>query len=896
MLNKNKSSKIKNKEEVIAQENSNKSVDEVINTVAKKSVTVNLKEKDTKTKKNTPKKTTSKPVLESKNNEVLSKAIEKTNDLKNEIKAEVKEKVKKATTRKTAVAKSSMKTETKQEETALKAKSDEVSAIESNIKVVDKEIIAKDVEVSEEIKNKVAEKNSTPAKKVPAAKKTVSKSTVASKTTAAKTSTPAKSKTTTVKEKKTVTQIAKTQIKIADIEANTKSKAEQTKDTVKKVVEKVDKNEITNFNTFLFHQGKNYEIYNILGSHIKIDGKKKGVQFATWAPNAKDIYIVGDFNEFELDDKYKLERISENGLWKGFFEGIKSGDKYKYCIISKDGEKGEYKADPYAIQTELRPDSASIVCESKEFKWTDQKWIEYRNSINVLEQPLNIYEVHLGSWKTNKDGEFLTYEEIAKELPKYVKEMGYTHVEIMPLVEHPLDASWGYQGTGYYSPTSRYGSINGLKKLIDKLHELNIGIIMDWAPGHFCKDSHGLYKFDGTPTYEYQEEWRAENKGWGTCNFDLGRPEVKSYLISNALYWYREFHVDGLRVDAVSSILYLDYSRSHGEWVPNKYGGNGNLEAIDFLKELNKAVFLEYPTALMIAEESTSWPNITKPTNEEGLGFNIKWNMGWMNDTLEYVQIDPSYRNHNHRKITFAMMYNYAENYLLPLSHDEVVHGKKSLLGKMWGDEWNQFAGLRAFAGYMMGHPGKKLTFMGCEFAQPIEWREYEELEWDVINDIEMHKKTQLFFKDLNHLYINNKSFWELDHDYRGFNWIEADNSEQSILIFTRRSRNDEDTLIFVINFTPKVYYDYRIGVPFLGEYEEVFNTDDEKYGGSGQIMGETLCAEKVQFQKQPYSLEIKVPPMATLILKVSKIAMEQKDVVEEFSVNEVYELKESSK
>ncbi len=886
MLDNSKSSKSTSKDKIDVEENSTKTVGKSSKAITKKNASDSLKEKNIKTKSNAPKKVTSKLAVEAENNEILSKTTEKISDLKNEVKVEVKGNAKKTTTRKTVAAKSSIKGDTKQEKTPLKAQSEKASKSEGSPKAVETEIVAKGVEVNED------ERKSTLAKKAPVAKKTASKVVAASKTTTAKTSVDPKAKTTTDKEKKTVVNTVKTQAKTTDI----KSKSEQIKDTVKKVVEKVDKSEITNFNTFLFHQGKNYETYNILGSHLKTDGNKKGVQFATWAPNAKDVYVVGDFNKFELDDKYKLERISENGLWKGFIQGIKSGDRYKYCIISKDGKEGDYKADPYAIQTELRPDSASIVYESKEFKWTDQKWIEYRNNINVLEQPLNIYEVHLGSWKTRKDGEFLTYEEIAKELPKYVKEMGYTHVEIMPLVEHPLDASWGYQGTGYYSPTSRYGNIEGLKKLINKLHELNIGIIMDWVPGHFCKDSHGLYKFDGTPTYEYQEEWRAENKGWGTCNFDLGRPEVKSYLISNALYWYREFHVDGLRVDAVSSILYLDYSRSHGEWVPNKHGGNGNLEAIDFLKELNKAVFLEYPTALMIAEESTAWPNITKPTDKDGLGFNLKWNMGWMNDTLEYVQIDPLYRSNNHRNITFAMMYNYAENYLLPLSHDEVVHGKKSLLGKIWGDEWNQFAGLRAFMGYMMGHPGKKLTFMGCEFAQPIEWREYEELEWNVIDDLEMHKKTQLFFKDLNHLYLNNKSFWELDHDYRGFNWIEADNSEQNILIFTRRSRNDEDTLVFVINFAPNVYYDYRIGVPFLGEYEEVFNTDDKKYGGSGQIMGETLCAEKLQFQKQPYSLKIKVPPMATLVLKVSKIAMEQKDVVEELPVKEVYELKESSK
>ena len=874
MLDKSKSSKNSSKNIKDVEQNSTEIEAKSSKTGAKKSASASLKEKETKIKNNV-KKGTTKETKELESKEILPKAIEKEPDVKNEVKAEVKRTEKKTTTKR-AAAKNSTKAVAKLENSVIEKK-DEVVKVESSEKVIQIEMPEKGIEPDKEKVIEAAEKKSTTTKKAATTRKTTAKATTATKTTEVK--------------KKTTTRTAKAKVATEKIETKAKSTAETIKQVVKKVVEKVDKSEITNFNTFLFHQGKNYEAYNVLGSHIITDGQKKGVQFATWAPNAKEVYVVGDFNEFEIDDKYKLERISENGLWKGFFEKVKLGDRYKYCIISNDGEKGEFKADPYAIQTELRPDSASIVYEPKEFKWTDEKWIKYRNNINVLEEPLNIYEVHLGSWRTREDGEFLTYEEIAKKLPKYVKEMGYTHVEIMPLVEHPLDASWGYQGTGYYSPTSRYGKIEGLKKLIDKLHELNIGVIMDWAPGHFCKDSHGLYKFDGTPTYEYQEEWRAENRGWGTCNFDLGRPEVKSYLISNALYWFREFHIDGLRVDAVSSILYLDYSRSHGEWVPNKYGGNGNLEAIDFLKELNKAVFIEYPTALMIAEESTAWPNITKPTNNDGLGFNLKWNMGWMNDTLEYVQIDPLYRSNNHRNITFAMMYNYAENYLLPLSHDEVVHGKKSLINKMWGDEWNKFAGLRAFMGYMIGHPGKKLTFMGCEFAQPIEWREYEELEWNVIEDLEIHKKTHLFFKELNHLYLNNRSLWELDHDYRGFNWIEADNSEQSILIFNRRSRNDEDTLVFIINFTSTVYYDYRIGVPFLGEYKEIFNTDDERYGGSGQVMGENLFAEKVQFQDQPYSLKIKVPPMATLVLKVSKIAMEQQDAVEE-----IEELKESSK
>lgn len=665
-------------------------------------------------------------------------------------------------------------------------------------------------------------------------------------------------------------------------------KTEQIKDVVKKAVKKANKTDITNFNTYLFHQGKNYEAYDILGSHIKTEKRKKGVQFSTWAPNAKEVYVVGDFNEFEVKDEYKLEKVSENGLWSGFFAGIKIGNKYKYCIVGKDGQKGDYKSDPYAIQSELRPDNASIVYQPENFKWNDKAWINKKNKISVLEQPINIYEVHLGSWRRKEDGDFLTYEEISEQLPKYVKEMGYTHVEFMPIIEHPLDASWGYQGTGYYSPTSRYGQLEGLKMLINKLHGMDIGVILDWVPGHFCKDTHGLYKFDGSPAYEYQEEWRSENKGWGTCNFDLGRPEVKSYLISNALYWYREFHVDGLRVDAVSSILYLDYSRNFDEWVPNKYGGNGNLEAIEFLKELNKAVFAEYPTALMIAEESTAWPNVTKPTSHDGLGFNLKWNMGWMNDTLEYVKLDPKYRRHHHKNITFSMMYNYAENYVLPVSHDEVVHGKNSLVNKMWGDDWNKFAGLRSFMGYMMGHPGKKILFMGCEFAQPIEWREYEELQWNLIHEVEINEQAQVFFKELNRFYIENKALWELDYDYKGFNWIEANNCDQSVLIFNRRSRTDDETLIFVINFTSTVYYDYQIGVPFLGEYEEAFNTDDSKYGGSGQTMDTVLVAEKCPFQKQPYSIKIKVPPMATLILKVKKIDIEKNNTIEEIEPKEI--------
>ena len=656
---------------------------------------------------------------------------------------------------------------------------------------------------------------------------------------------------------------------------------------------KLTKNDLTDFNTYLFHEGKNYESYNILGSHLTTEKRKKGVRFTTWAPTASKIYVVGDFTNFELNEDYILEKVTNQGVWSGFFPDLNEGQKYKYCIFDKNGKKLELKADPYGIKSELRPGTASVICNPKKFKWEDKEWRSKQKNTNVYESPINIYEVHLGSWKRNDDGEFLTYDEIAQELPKYVKEMGFTHVEIMPIVEHPLDASWGYQGTGYYSPTSRFGDLEGVKKLVNELHKAGIAVILDWTPGHFCKDAHGLYHFDGTPTYEYKEGWRAENAGWGTCNFDLGRAEVRSFLISNALYWLREFHMDGIRVDAVSSILYLDYSRNHGEWVPNKFGGNGNLEGIEFFKELNSAVFKEFPNVLMIAEESTAWPNVTKPDCKDGLGFNLKWNMGWMNDTLEYVQIDPMFRNHNHRNITFSMMYNYSENFVLPLSHDEVVHGKKSLLNKMWGDEWNKYSGLRVFISYMMAHPGKKLFFMGSEFAQSIEWREYEGLKWDEIENEEMHKKTQLFFKDINNIYLDNKAMWQLDYDYTGFTWIDPRNSDQSILVFMRRSRDDEDTLLFVVNFKPNVYYDYRIGVPFLGEYVEILNSDDVKYGGSGQVMGDVvLKSEKRPYHNQPYSMEIKVPPMAALVLKVKNIQVDEAFLLDEDEIEEIEKLK----
>ena len=616
----------------------------------------------------------------------------------------------------------------------------------------------------------------------------------------------------------------------------------------------------------LFHEGKDTEVYKIMGSHVVKENNVNGVRFVTWAPNAKNIWVVGDFNDFQVNDDYKMNRISSEGTWALFIPKLKEGSIYKYAVQGANNEI-VYKTDPYCTRNELRPNNASIICRAKRFKWTDTEW--KKKDKNIAVKPMNIYELHLGSWRT-KGEEFLTYDELSKILPKYVKEMGYTHVELMPIVEYPLDASWGYQAVGYYSLTSRYGDINGFKALVNKFHENNIGVILDWVPGHFCKDLHGLYKFDGGPTYEYQEEWRADNKDWGTYNFDLGRPEVKSFLISSAVYWVKEFHIDGLRVDAVSNILYLDYGKGQGQWKPNKYGDNGNLEGIEFLKELNTVMKGLKERPIMIAEESTSWPNITKNVEEGGLGFDFKWNMGWMNDTLEYMQKDSVYRKYHHNDLTFSMVYNYSENFILPLSHDEVVHGKKSLIDKMSGDYWRKFANLRLLYAYMIGHPGKKLLFMGGEFAQFIEWREYEQLEWKLIDEFPIHKEMQDYVRELNMFYKDNKALWELDYDYNGFRWIDADNRDESIITFLRKGIDDSEILIFVCNFTPVVHYDYRIGVPYLCDYKEVFNSDDKKYGGSGQVMeGATLVPEEEPYNNNPYSLLIKVPPLATTVIAI---------------------------
>ncbi|WP_138289998.1 1,4-alpha-glucan branching protein GlgB [Clostridium perfringens] len=619
----------------------------------------------------------------------------------------------------------------------------------------------------------------------------------------------------------------------------------------------------------LFLEGKEHSAYKFMGAHFITENRKRGVRFTTWSPRASKIYIIGDFNNWELKEEYSMKKINERGIWSLFIPKLEEGIKYKFAVENECGNNTVYKSDPYAFKSELRPNTASVLTKIKSFRWGDKRWLNKREKEGLDNKPMNIYELHLGSWK-RKDGEFMTYEEISEVLVEYIKEMGYTHVEFMPVNEHPLDASWGYQGVGYYSVTSRYGDLNGLKTLINKLHKNNIGVLLDWVPSHFCKDEHGLFMFDGSPTYEYEVWWKANNEGWGTCNFDLGRPEVKSFLFSNAMYWINEFHVDGLRVDAVSNMLYLDYGREYGEWEPNIYGENGNLEAIAFLKELNTIIKKEGKGAITVAEESTSWEGITKSVEEGGLGFDYKWNMGWMNDTLSYIELDPIYRKYHHNKMNFSMMYNYSEKFILPISHDEVVHGKKSLINKMWGDDWKKYAGLRLYASFMMGHPGKKLMFMGCEFGQFVEWREWEELQWSVIEEFDIHRKTKEYFKALNKFYLENSSLWSLDYEEEGFKWMDADNSEESVLSFIRIGKNKKEKLIFICNFTPEVYYDFKVGVPELREYVEVFNSDSLEFGGAGNIMGDSILkATEESFKDFDYSISVKVPPLGTLVLKV---------------------------
>ncbi len=616
---------------------------------------------------------------------------------------------------------------------------------------------------------------------------------------------------------------------------------------------------------YLFHEGKHHQAYSFMGAHLSAENNQTGVRFTTWAPNATRICVIGDFSSWELSDKNNMTRISDAGIWSVFIPEAQIGMKYKFAVFNDNIKSMVYKADPFGQQAELRPGNASIIASIPEYQWHDNEWLSNRSTNH--EKPMSVYEVHLASWKT-KNNWFLSYDELSQVLPQYVKNMGFTHVELMPLHEHPLDKSWGYQAVGYYAPTSRHHDVVGLKKLIDKFHELGIGVILDWVAGHFCTDQHGLINFDGTPTYEYQDYNKANNKGWGAHNFDLGRNEVKSFLISNALYWINEFHIDGLRVDAVSNIIYLNYDRNDGEWSPNIQGGNENLEGTGFLKELNWTLHHYHPSIITVAEESSSWPGITTSVYDNGLGFDYKWNMGWMNDTLRYMELDPIHRQYHHNLINFSMIYHHSENFVLSISHDEVVHGKKSLANKMPGDLWQKYANLRAYIGFMFGHPGKKLLFMGNEIAQFVEWREYEELQWNIVNEFPIHKQVQDYFRQINQIYQNESSLWQADYDNAGFRWIDGENNQQSIVSFARFSKNHNETIIVVSNFTPNTYHDYQLGAPSAGNYQEILNSDDTKFGGSGQLNQNTLTSNHNHAHGFNQAISLTIPPLATLFIK----------------------------
>ena len=629
----------------------------------------------------------------------------------------------------------------------------------------------------------------------------------------------------------------------------------------------VKTSELNEFDLYLFHQGTNYHAYEMLGAHFVERDGRKGVRFAVWAPHAKSISVVGDFNEWDTRVN-PMTRGRDGEIWEVFIPDIEEGAVYKYAIEPQWGGPRIMKADPYGFYAEKKPNTASRVYDLSKYEWKDGDWFEQKKKESSYERPMLTYEVHAGSWRRTKDGEYLSYRDLADQLIDYVKKMNYTHIEFMPLCEHPFDGSWGYQITGYYAVTSRFGTPDDFRYLVDKAHENGIAIIMDWVPGHFCKDEQGLRHFDGQTLYESDNEQLAENWEWGTTNFDYGRTEVQSFLISNAMFWFEEFHIDGLRIDAVANMLYLNYGRKDGEWTPNKYGDTGNLEAMDFLKKLNESIFKYHPQALMIAEESTAWPLISKPVYMGGMGFNYKWNMGWMNDMLKYMSLDPIYRKWNHDKVTFSFMYAFSENFVLPLSHDEVVHGKCSLISKMPGDYWQKFAGLRTFFAYWIAHPGKKLLFMGGEFGQFIEWNYDDSLDWHLPQQYPMHKKMLEYSRALNKFYCDHKALWQVDFDWNGFQWIDCNDNENSIVSFIRKAEDPSDYLVAVCNFTPEVRHGYRIGVPERGSYIEVFNSDDEAFGGSGVKNEGEIKTEDVKWHDRDQSIVLTIPPMATIYLR----------------------------
>lgn len=626
--------------------------------------------------------------------------------------------------------------------------------------------------------------------------------------------------------------------------------------------------EIGELDHYLFGQGTHYEIYKKLGAHIVNDGEKQGVYFAVWAPHAEKVSVVGEFNDWDAD-KNPMKREEPLGIYTCFVPDVQEGALYKYCIQTYKGDH-IYKADPFANYAELRPGNASKVTDISALRWTDSKWMERRLTWDHHKEPMSIYEAHIGSWKRHpgrEDDGFYTYREFAKAATEYIKEMGYTHIELMGIAEYPFDGSWGYQVTGYYAPTSRYGTPEDFAYMIDYFHKNKIGVILDWVPAHFPKDAHGLADFDGTPTFEYADPRKGEHPDWGTKVFDYGKSEVQNVLIANALFWIEHYHVDGLRVDAVASMLYLDYGKEKGQWVPNKYGSNENLEAIEFFKHLNSVVLGRNPGVVMIAEESTAWPKVTAPAEYDGLGFSLKWNMGWMHDFTEYMKLDPYFRKGCHNQMTFAMSYAYSEKYVLVLSHDEVVHLKCSMLNKMPGLGFDKFANLKVGYAFMMGHVGKKLLFMGQDFAQLQEWSEARELDWFLLAE-DWHRQLQEFTKDLLHLYKKNKAMYELDCSPEGFEWVNADDAERSIYSFIRHSKDGKKNLLFVCNFTPMERAEYRVGVPRRKQYKLILDSDEKKYGGEGKVRPEIYKSVKKECDGRPFSFAYDLPPYGVAVFE----------------------------
>ena len=624
--------------------------------------------------------------------------------------------------------------------------------------------------------------------------------------------------------------------------------------------------QIPDFDLHLFSEGRHRHAYRMLGAHVHAVDEVTGVLFAVWAPNAERVSVVGEFNQWD-GRRHPMRVRGGSGVWELFIPDLEAGCLYKYEIRNRESGEILLKTDPYAQSFEVRPRTASIISGPAQYDWNDRDWMEQRTSHDWQHTPMSVYEVHLGSWQRGPEGEFLSYRQLAESLVNYVKEMGFTHIELLPVTEHPYDPSWGYQATGYFAPTSRYGTADDFRFFVDVCHQNGIGVLLDWVPAHFPKDAHGLARFDGTPLYEHADPRLGEHLDWSTLIYNFGRNEVKNFLLSSAVFWLEEMHLDGLRVDAVASILYLDYSREEGGWVPNKYGGRENLEALDFLRELNVVTHEEQPGILMIAEESTSWPQVSRPTWTGGLGFDMKWNMGWMNDTLEYMSEDPLYRRYHQGKLTFSMLYAFTENFMLPFSHDEVVHGKQSMPNKMPGDEWQRFANLRALYTYMFCHPGKKLLFMGTEFGQGQEWDSSRVLDWYVL-EYPCHQGILRLVKNLNQLYKDLPALHQYDFEWRGFEWIDCNDADNSVLSFIRRS--DEQFVIVVVNLTPQPHHGYRIGVPEAGKYREIFNSDSEFYSGSNLGNGgDALVADELPWMNQSYSLSLTLPPLAAVILQL---------------------------